>query len=90
MDVQRLLEELEHRGATLATAESVTGGRLATALTAVPGASRVYVGGVVSYATGLKQQLLLVPGSLVEEHGVVSAECARAMAEGARSVTSAT
>ena len=90
MDVERLLAELEQRSATLATAESVTGGRLATAVTAVPGASRVYVGGLVTYATELKQQLLGVPGSLVEEHGVVSAECARAMAEGARSATAAT
>jgi nicotinamide-nucleotide amidase len=79
-----LLERLAGRGETLSTAESLTGGRLAAMVTAVPGASRVYVGGVVAYATGVKQDLLGVPSALVERHGVVSPECARAMAEGAR------
>ena len=76
-ELHRLLRE---RGSTVATAESLTGGRLAALLTAVPGASATYVGGVVAYATELKVALLEVPASLVEEHGVVSAECARAMA----------
>ena len=90
MDLQRLLGALADRGATLATAESLTGGRLAGAVTAVPGASRVYLGGVVAYATAVKQTLLGVSGELVESHGVVSAECARAMAEGARAALGAT
>ena len=90
MDVDELLETLARRGANLATAESLTGGRLAAAVTSVPGASRVYVGGVVGYASRVKQQLLGVAPDLVERHGVVSAECARAMAEGARSVLGAT
>ena len=90
MDVALLLDALAEDGATLATAESLTGGRLAAAVTAVPGASRVYVGGVVAYATTVKQTLLGVAEELVERHGVVSAECARAMAEGARAVLGAT
>ena len=90
VDVRVLLERLASRGATLATAESLTGGRLASLVTAVPGASRVYVGGVVSYATGVKEDLLGVPRGLVERHGVVSPECARAMAEGARHLLGAT
>ena len=53
------------------------------------GASRVYRGGVVAYATEVKQQLLGVPPDLVARHGVVSAECARAMAEGARAALGA-
>src|SRR6478609_3367835 len=77
-------------GATLATAESLTGGRLAAAVTAVPGASAAYLGGVVSYATELKESLLGVPVAVVEQYGVVSGECARAMAEGCRVVTGAT
>lgn len=77
-------------GATLATAESLTGGLLAGQVTAVPGASAVYVGGVVSYATAVKQQLLGVPDAVVEQYGVVSAECATAMAEGARALVGAT
>jgi PncC family amidohydrolase len=81
---------LRGRGATLATAESLTGGRLAALLTAVPGSSETYVGGVVSYATSVKTDLLRVPPDVVERYGVVSAECARAMATGAREVTGAT
>ena len=84
VDASTVLDLLERRGQTLATAESLTGGRLAAAVTAVPGASRVYLGGVVSYATSVKQDLLGVPEVLVERYGVVSPECARAMAEGAR------
>ena len=68
----------------MATAESLTGGRLAAALTAVPGASQSYVGGVVAYATSVKAEVLGVPAALVERHGVISAECALAMARGCR------
>jgi PncC family amidohydrolase len=76
--------------ATLATAESLTGGRLAGAVTAVPGASAHYLGGFVTYATELKESLLGVPSALVDTYGVVSAECARAMATGCRAATGAT
>ena len=81
---------LRDRGATLGTAESLTGGRLAALLTAVPGSSETYVGGVVSYATAVKTEVLGVPPEVVETYGVVSAECARAMASGARRVLGAT
>lgn len=77
-------------GASLATAESLTGGRLAAAVTSVPGASASYLGGFVTYATELKEALLGVPPELVEQYGVVSAECAGAMAVGCRSATGAT
>jgi len=90
VDVDELLEALVRRGATLATAESLTGGRLAAQVTGVAGASRVYLGGVVAYATGAKQQLLGVPADVVARHGVVSAECAGAMAEGARTALGVT
>ncbi|WP_341231846.1 CinA family protein [Nocardioides salarius] len=81
---------LQARGETLATAESLTGGLLAGLLTDVPGASASYVGGVVAYATELKQALLGVPAELVAEHGVVSAPCAETMAAGALTATGAT
>jgi len=81
---------LRARGATLATAESLTGGRVAAMLTSVPGSSETFVGGVVAYATELKVSLLGVPPAVVERYGAVSAECARAMAEGARRATGAT
>ena len=81
---------LQARGATLATAESLTGGRLAALMTEIPGSSEVYLGGVVSYATDVKVEVLDVPRALVELSGVVSEECARAMAQGVRRLTGAT
>ncbi len=79
-----MLELLVARADTLATAESLTGGLLASLVTDVPGASRAFVGGVVSYATRVKVSVLDVPPAVVEEHGVVSEECAEAMAGGVR------
>lgn len=89
-DAARLLATLEARGSTLAVAESLTGGLLAGLLTSVAGASAVVRGGVVAYASDVKVSLLGVPASVVDEHGVVSAACASAMAEGVRDVLRAT
>ncbi len=72
------------RGLTLATAESCTGGMVASRLTGVPGSSEVFLGSVVAYANGVKEAGLGVPAELIAEHGAVSAEVAAAMAEGAR------
>jgi len=85
----RVHELLQRRGETVATAESLTGGQLAARLTAVPGASRSYLGGVVSYATSVKIEVLGVPADLVERHGVISAPCASAMAERVAALTGA-
>lgn len=71
-------------GMRLATAESCTGGLIGTRLTDVPGASDVYVGGVVAYSNVLKTSLLGVDSTLLETHGAVSQEAAEAMAAGAR------
>jgi PncC family amidohydrolase len=84
-----LVAALEEAGCTLATAESLTGGQVAAALTGVPGSSKVYGGGVVSYATSVKIDLLGIPEELVAEHGVVSEECAAAMAESVRELLGA-
>lgn len=81
---------LRASGSTVATAESLTGGRLAVALTDTPGASETYVGGVVTYATELKASLLDVDERIIEEYGVVSPECAKAMASGVRALSGAT
>ena len=81
---------LLEREQTVATAESLTGGRLGMLLTETPGSSSTYVGGIVAYATDLKVSLLGVPETIVAAHGVVSAECARSMAAGVRSLTGAT
>ena len=75
-------ELLRQAAATLAVAESCTGGLLAERLTRVPGSSDYFVGGAVTYADRLKTQLLGVPEALLAEHGAVSEEVARAMAEG--------
>jgi len=87
---ERVHALLQERGEALATAESLTGGRLAAALTGVPGASNSYLGGVVAYATSVKQALLGVSPELVAQYGVISAECALAMARGAAGVIGAT
>jgi nicotinamide-nucleotide amidase len=79
-----LMTELLRTGATLSTAESCTGGLVAHMITALPGVSPYYPGGVVSYANEAKMALLDVPGSLIEAHGAVSSEVAAAMAEGVR------
>jgi nicotinamide-nucleotide amidase len=89
VDAQALetVTRLTAAGATLATAESLTGGLLGAVITTVPGASAVYRGGVVAYATEVKVGLLGVPQDLVDEYGVVSAECAERMAVEVRSRT---
>src|SRR3712207_3495793 len=79
-----VVRNLAEQGLTLATAESLTGGGVGTALTSVPGSSAVYVGGVISYATRVKVDLLEVPIEIVHGDGVISAPCARAMASGVR------
>lgn len=77
-------------GETIALAESCTGGMVAAALTDIPGASDVFLGGVVSYSNSVKTAALRVPPDLLERFGAVSEETARAMAEGARALTGAT
>lgn len=72
------------RGRTLATAESCTGGMIGAALTAVPGSSKVYMGGVISYTNDVKENVLGVGGHLLLQEGAVSAVVAEAMAVGAQ------
>ncbi|HET7271925.1 MAG TPA: nicotinamide-nucleotide amidohydrolase family protein, partial [Rubrobacter sp.] len=82
--VGRLLKE---RGATLALAESCTGGLLAKRLTDMPGSSEYFQEGLVTYSNESKERLLGVPHDLILEHGAVSEPAARAMAEGVRTVS---
>ena len=70
---RRLVELLSRKGLKLACAESCTGGMISAAITAVPGASEVFPGAVVSYSNELKQRLLGVPSTLLARQGAVSA-----------------
>ena len=81
---------LQMRGATLAVAESCTGGLLAARLTSVSGSSRYFLGGTVVYSNELKTELGGVPKKLIGAHGAVSREVAIALAQGIRSRTAAT
>jgi PncC family amidohydrolase len=76
-------------GRSVASAESCTGGLIGHLLTEVPGSSRYFLGGVISYADGLKADVLGVPRSSLEQHGAVSAQVAGAMARGVRRLTGA-
>ena len=78
--------ELVGSGRTLGCAESCTGGLVAGALTSVSGSSEYFKGGVVSYWPSVKEDVLGVPAEVIGRFGVVSRECAVAMAEGARRV----
>lgn len=75
---------LQMRGATVAVAESCTGGLLAERITSVSGSSRYFVGGAVVYSNHLKTELAGVPTEMIERHGAVSREVAAALAEGIR------
>ena len=81
---ERLVGKLAENGLTCATAESCTGGGVGSAITAVPGSSAVFWGGVISYDNSVKRNVLGVPESVLATVGAVSQECAAAMAQGAR------
>jgi len=78
-----VLQHLRCLNKTLAVAESCTGGLLASRFTDVPGASKIFMGGLVCYRNQVKENLLGIPEALIEQHGAVSAECAVAMATAA-------
>jgi nicotinamide-nucleotide amidase len=75
---------LQMRNATLAVAESCTGGMLGERITSVSGSSRYFVGGTIVYSNAAKTDLAGVPADMVERHGAVSREVAAALAEGIR------
>lgn len=75
---------LRERGASLAVAESCTGGTLSRLITSVPGSSDYFLGGVVSYSNAVKRSILAVDAADIEQYNVVSHEVARAMAQGVR------
>lgn len=85
-----VLEAARAGGDLIATAESCTGGLVSAALTSVPGSSDVFDRGFVTYTNAAKSEMLDVPFWLIEKHGAVSEEVARAMAGGALAHSNAT
>ncbi len=83
--IEWLAGQLLARGWSLVTAESCTGGLIGSELTNMSGSSEWYLGGVIAYSNALKQDLLGVPGPVLQEHGAVSRATVLAMAEGAAS-----
>ena len=86
---EQLVAHLIGAGLTVATAESLTGGLIGATITAVPGASKTYVGGLVVYATALKHSLGGVDQKLLDVYGAVSAQTAEALAVGVRTLPGA-
>jgi len=78
---------LQGTGMTISTAESCTGGMIASLLTSVPGSSEYFLGSVVSYANSVKNAVLGVSESIIARHGAVSGECVAEMAQGVRKLT---
>ncbi len=80
---RQIQEALYHNHETLGTAESCTGGRIAEAIIAVPGASNYFKGGVIAYTNEVKEEMLDVPSQLLEEQTAVCEEVAKQMVAGA-------
>lgn len=87
--VGELSDRLRAQEKTFSTAESCTCGMIASMIGDRPGVSDVFLGGIVSYSNDVKINVLGVPAEVIEEHGAVSEECAKYMAEGSRKVTGA-
>lgn len=81
---QQIIDLLAERNQTLVTAESCTGGMIASALTDIPGASAAIYGGYITYANSAKSRMIHVQPRLIGDYGAVSNQVARAMADGAR------
>lgn len=78
-----IVENLKNRGETVSVAESLTGGGLGYAITQIPGASEVFIGGVIAYTASMKKMILGVQQSTIDQHTVVSEQVALEMAQGA-------
>ena len=81
---RRVGDACRSRGTRVGTAESCTGGLIAHLITEIPGSSEYFLGAIVTYANEIKTGLVNVPASVLEAHGAVSAQVAKAMAEGTR------
>lgn len=82
-----ILKELTARGQKLSVAESLTGGKLSSAIVSIPGSSVVYLGGVVAYSPLLKMKILGVSAELIDQEGTVHPQVAKQMAQGVQQIT---
>lgn len=80
---RKINEELRVRGLSMATAESCTGGLIASAITSVPGSSEIFKGAVVAYSNDIKNRVLGVPDEMLQKYGAVSEHVVAAMVKGA-------
>lgn len=85
-DIIRLVSYLKANHLTIGSCESFTAGLFSATLASIPGASSILKGALVTYATPLKISLANVDEALIQQYGVMSEQCAKAMAEGARNV----
>lgn len=83
MNIARIIQQLKQKNLTLASAESCTGGRIPADITAVPGASEVFQGGIVAYQSRIKTELLEVPDEIIQKFDVVSEQVVALMVRGA-------
>lgn len=81
-EAQKLINLATEKHMTIATAESCTGGLIGAAITSIPGSSTPFKGGIIAYDNKVKNKLLNVPAGMIQKHGAVSREVARAMALG--------
>jgi nicotinamide-nucleotide amidase len=81
-----IIRFLKSKSATLSTAESCTGGKIASMITSVPGSSSIFAGGIIAYSNEVKVKTLGVDPAILSEYGAVSEECVKAMAQGARKI----
>lgn len=84
--MEELINVLSAKGMTLSCAESLTGGLFAATLCQTAGVSKVFKGGVVTYCNESKHDIIQVPQYIIDEYGVVSAECASCMARGVKKI----
>ncbi|NEU29305.1 competence/damage-inducible protein A [bacterium LRH843] len=83
--MEQLFLQLKEKGCTIATAESFTGGKFSAGITSFQGSSAVFRGGILSYPTDVKEEVLGVPKKVIDEYGVISRQCATEMASCAKS-----
>ncbi|WP_328585273.1 CinA family protein [Merdibacter massiliensis] len=87
--MKELVELLKEKKLTIASCESLTAGLFSSRIAEIPGASNVLVGAIVTYATRIKEEIVHVDPKIIEQEGVVSAACAKAMAENTRKLLQA-